>query len=113
MVANRRFYFTFVLVAATLVGLGIVHGLWTDRWGALIASDQLAAHLDQVPMTVGAWEGKPIEGSQTALPLAERTSTLVCRYVNQQDGNTVSVLLNCGRPGPMVIKHLPTECYVS
>jgi hypothetical protein len=35
------------------------------------------------------------------------------RYVNRTDGTAVQVMLTRGRPGPMVIRHLPTECYVS
>jgi len=113
MVTNRRFYFCFVLLAAILLGLGFVHGLWTDRWATASAADDLVAHLERIPRTVGAWEGKPIEESHSARPLTDQTKSLMFRYVNQDNGNVVSVLVTCGRPGPMVIQHLPTECYVS
>src|SRR5262245_28000583 len=109
MTSNRRYYFCFLLLVGLLVATGVVHGLWTDRWAGLHAAELPAADLERIPLTVGAWEGKRIEQSPNTVPLADLPNTALYRYVNQTDGSVVSVLLSRGRPGPMVIKHLPTE----
>jgi hypothetical protein len=101
------------VVLASFLSVGFVHGLWTDRWVSRGAShDELVAEMEKVPLTFGAWEGKTVYVSSHPL-LPDATNFALRRYVNQKDGTALQVMLTRGRPGPMVIKHLPTECYPS
>jgi hypothetical protein len=105
-----RFGFLTVAVLATLIGVGVAHGIWTDRWPA---DDERQALLEKLPWSVGDWDGKSIkdESSSDALPDADKF--LMRRYVNHLDGSVATIMLTRGRHGPMLIKHLPTECYPS
>src|SRR5690242_5383246 len=96
----------------TLLGVGFVHGLWTGRWDSGLASGEML-ELEKVPLVVGAWEGKAIQEDAARDVLPDPENFLFRRYVNHSNGNVASIMLTRGRPGPMVIKHLPTECYVS
>jgi hypothetical protein len=107
----RFLILAFVLLAA-IGSVGVVHGLWTERWSNTDTNQEIA-EMDKVPTKVGAWEGKTIWDESTRAALPDAANCLVRRYVNQTDGTVASVLLTRGRPGPMVIKHLPTECYPS
>lgn len=99
------------VLIATLVAVGVAHGLWTDRWRPEI-DESLEANFEKIPLTIGPWDGKDIDGK--GQPLVDiGGGRNLRRYVNRNDGATVSVLLKRGPRGPMVIKHLPTECYVS
>jgi hypothetical protein len=107
----RFLILAFVLLAA-IGGVGVVHGLWTERWASIDLNQEIA-EMDKIPVKVGAWEGKTIWDESTRAALPDAANCLVRRYVNHLDGNVASVLVSRGRPGPMVIKHLPTECYPS
>ncbi|MBX6312417.1 MAG: exosortase-associated EpsI family protein [Isosphaeraceae bacterium] len=100
------------VVAALLVVIlsGVGHGLWTDRWQR---SDGLAvavAQLEQVAMTLGDWEGRANHLDQEVLEKAGFAGYVSRRYVNRRDGRVVSILLACGRPGPLSV-HTPELCY--
>lgn len=110
---NRSFFLSFVVLAAMLIGLAVVHGSWTERWTTLSDSAEVTEQLGQVPKLFGAWVGEPVDADRIKLPRIEIPNTQVYRFVNQQDGNVLSVMLHAGRPGPLVLKHLPTECYVA
>ena len=52
-----------VIVSAclVLVGSGVVHGVWTDRWSDRTDLAEAAKLLERLPMTVGAWHGTTVE----------------------------------------------------
>jgi hypothetical protein len=113
MVSPRRFIALVFIVLAAFLSVGVVHGLWTERWASIGPShDELAAEIEKVPLRLGSWEGKTEEISSHPL-MAGATNYALRRYVNHADGTVAKVMLTRGRPGPMVIRHLPTECYVS
>ena len=50
-----------------IVGAGLVHGAWTNRWGPSPALAALASRFESVPMVIGDWKGTAFE-----LPPRER-----------------------------------------
>jgi hypothetical protein len=100
--------FPFLTAIAALVACGVVHGLWTDRWAHAPEPAAAAARLENLPLTLGDWDGEtlPVEpGSLGAV-----SGCLYRQYVNRHNGNEVNVFLVCGRPGPVAI-HTPDVCY--
>lgn len=100
-----------IVVAAILLFDGYVHGLWTERWGASVDAELAAERLHEIPMSFGDWQGQAKE------PLAERETAqagfrahCVRVYTNRRTGSAVSILLACGRPGPLSV-HTPDVCY--
>lgn len=99
-----------LMAVVIVVSSGVVHGIWTGRWSR---SDELGTHvaaLDRVPMTIGDWEGR-------AMPLDRRTMEhggiagyLMRSYENRRGGGAVTLLIVCGRPGPIAV-HTPEVCY--
>src|SRR5689334_19742854 len=97
------------IAAALLVAAGIVHGFWTDRWSASGDLTEARLRLQNVPLTVGDWEGEEIEvkAGQAGPGVA---GCLQRRYFNRRLGATVVLALVNGRPGP-VATHTPEVCY--
>jgi hypothetical protein len=99
-----------VLALPVLLAYGVTEGLWTDRWGPSPELQQSVPRLAQVPAEVGPWESidDPLEARHVAK--AELHAHLRRRYVNRQTGEELTVLLVCGRPGP-IAAHSPEVCF--
>src|SRR3954454_15836020 len=93
-----------VVTVAVVVAAGLVHGFWTDRWGVGEAVAEAAASLDRVPRSIGDWQAEPLDGDQSNVPGV--AGQLYLSYVNRITGDSISVALVCGRPGPVCI-HTP------
>jgi hypothetical protein len=94
---------------AALAGMGLAHGLLTDRWAADPAAQ--GPPLDRVPLAVGDWDGATIDATPDQLPASEPGTVLLRRYVNRVNGAAVTLFLTVGRPGPIVASHAPDSCY--
>jgi len=106
-----KYLFAVAVVSGLLVAVGYLHGHWTDRWGRPAEADQAAARYANLPMTIGDWEGQVIENKRD--PAADGLSGMVQRrYVNRKTGQTVTMLLVCGRFGAAAI-HTPDVCYAA
>jgi hypothetical protein len=103
-----RFLMLFVLVV--VIGSGVGHGIWAGRWKASDAPERAAARLAQVPKTFGSWVGEDQELDARQIHVADITGYLSRQYVDQRTGNVVSLLIVCGRPGPVSV-HTPDVCY--
>ena len=103
-------YRTFIIACASivLVGSGVVHGLWTDRWSDQGDLGGAAKRLEQLPSTIGAWHGTLVEMEKD--PNTGLAALIARRYVNASTGKSVTILLGCGRSGP-VCTHTPDVCY--
>ncbi|HBI43176.1 MAG TPA: hypothetical protein DDY78_10020 [Planctomycetales bacterium] len=99
-----------IVAVSAVVAAGVMHGLRTDRWGAKADVKAAAARLDDVPLKVGEWEGRPMEIDARQLTVAEADGHLSRYYVHRRTGAEVAVVVLCGRPGPLSL-HSPEVCY--
>ena len=93
-----------------IIGTGLVHGAWTNRWRIAPAIAELAGRLDTLPKQIGEWTSVSRE-----LPADEVTMTGAAGYIsrvysNPGKGLSVSVLLLTGLPGD-ITTHTPDACY--
>jgi EpsI family protein len=99
-----------VTFAALAIGLGTAYGFQTNRWLASRELDGAAARLQTVPKDVGDWKGTDVEFEPADFARAGISGTVFRRYRNVRTGATVSVLIVCGRGGPISV-HTPDVCY--
>ncbi|AMV27727.1 hypothetical protein VT84_25220 [Gemmata sp. SH-PL17] len=99
-----------LLCAVILGAAGAVHGIQTDRWGTSPHLERAIERLPQVPPNVGDWNGTdvPLEANDMARAGIRGWAFRV--YKNSQTREEVSVLLVCGRGGPISV-HTPDVCY--
>jgi hypothetical protein len=93
-----------------VVASGIVHGMWTGRWQTVDVTG-IVAQLQSVSRQVGDWEAVS-DGSisQDSQDLAELEGYVMRHYRNRRTGESVGLLLMCGKSGPIAV-HPPTACY--
>src|SRR5262245_51561300 len=98
-------------VAAVLVlSAGVVHGLWTGRWRSSPEVSAFAARIAQVPRDFGDWHGTDLELSADEIRAARIEGYCYRRYVNPRNRHQVTMLLVCGRVGPIAV-HTPDVCF--
>jgi hypothetical protein len=93
-----------------IIASGLLHGLWTDRWRTSDQSRAWASRVCDVPMTVGDWDGEPLELDEHTQQVAGIDGYLLRRYVQRHSKQEVLVSLVCGRPGPVGV-HTPDVCF--
>jgi hypothetical protein len=96
-------------VAVVLIS-GLIHGICSGRWAASSELNELVARIGRTPATIGDWESRQQELDQRTMRRAGIDGCLMRSYHNRRDGSLVSVLLVCGRPGPIAV-HSPAVCY--
>jgi hypothetical protein len=102
-----------LLAAAAMLAADIyLYGSWTDRWAPSRELEEAAARLGRAPKEFGDWRGEKPEQELTARELdhAEIAASLFWRYRSRRTGEAVTVLLLCGRAGPMAV-HTPDVCF--
>jgi hypothetical protein len=104
----KQLYFS-ALAAGLLVLCGLVHGYWTDRWVPATDLEHATGCMEKIPLSVGDWDGHDLEVKPTSLDY-HLAGHLARRYVNRVTGESVSIALVVGRPGPVSI-HTPDVCY--
>jgi hypothetical protein len=102
-------YLPLVLAAAIVLSSGLVHGLWTNRWGRSEDMERAVGSLERIPMDIGDYSAKAQQLDPKQVALGEIAGYLYRRYTNRLTGRTVSVLLLCGRSGPLSV-HQPQVC---
>ena len=93
-----------------VLGSGLVHGWWTERWHSSPALGVAVARLGEVPLTIGPWKGEPVDVDPQAVAQANVAGCWMRRYTHGVSGEAVTVLLMCGRAGPVSV-HTPEWCY--
>jgi hypothetical protein len=93
-----------------LTASGFVHGLWTERWQKSRELEDAAARLGHAPADVGDWQGRGDQLDPATLALAGARGSWVRYFTHRGTGEVVTVILLCGRPGPMSV-HRPEHCY--
>jgi len=100
-----------ITVFATLLALGIFHGVWNDRRDKANDPAVVSAKLQRTPLTVADWDGQDESATLPETPPGMIGPTAVRRYVNRKNGDVLVVYLTAGQPGPLLVNHLPTDCY--
>src|SRR5260370_19734433 len=102
--------FLFLIAGAVLLVDGYVYGLWTGRWNDSNELAAATARLDRVPMNFGNWKGEALELEPKVLEQAGFSGYVLRRYENTRTKAVVSLLVACGRSGPLSV-HTPEVCY--
>src|SRR4051794_39520598 len=93
-----------------LVVAGVVHGRWTGRWEPPGAMTRYASALKRVPTTVGDWAGRADTLDDRTVKVAGIDGYFLGQFVNGRTGASSTVMVVCGRPGPISV-HTPEVCY--
>jgi hypothetical protein len=99
--------FTLLVLAA-----GVAQGLYTNRWRSSVAVENAAQRLDAVPLSLGDWRGEKESLDSEDLKRSGIKGHAMIRYRNAITGRKISLLIVCGRPGPISV-HTPDVCYGS
>jgi hypothetical protein len=100
------------VLAAVLVGGGLVHGVLTDRWSNTADAELARAveRLDRLPAEFGGWQadGKEwkVAGFQEGLE-----KVVTGRFTNRLNGQSVAALVQCGHTRLVSRWHTPEQCY--
>jgi hypothetical protein len=99
-----------VVFGVLVLAAGALHGSFTGRWHTSAELENAVARLDAVPLELGNWRC----GERQVLDEAELRhggikGHFYGRYKNKL-GEVVSLLIVCGRPGPISV-HTPDICY--
>jgi len=98
------------LAIPLVVGFGVAEGLRSNRWQLSHATEEAAARLRTVPLKVGDWECQTQELDAQQIAKGKIAGYTLRQYLHRPTGATLSVMLVCGRPGPMSV-HTPEACY--
>jgi hypothetical protein len=98
------------VLAVLAIGLGLVYGVETDRWRASQDLEAAVRRLQAVPAQVGDWKAIDLPFEAEELARSGIKGGLFRRYENARTGSAVSVLIVCGRGGPISV-HTPDVCY--
>jgi hypothetical protein len=99
------------LAAATIILVnGYLHGIRTNRWQRPHELETALANIDRVPTTIGDWQARSEQLDNAAITGAGIEGYLLLHYDNRHNGKTITVLLICGRAGPLSV-HSPDVCY--
>lgn len=99
-----------VVAAGLILAAGFLHGRIIDRWGDSHEMTDAVARLQQLKPAFGDWTSQDLELNPKHQQVAEIIGYIHRQYVNRSTGNRVTVLLICGRPGPIAV-HSPDICY--
>src|SRR6516164_3650916 len=98
-----------VFVALLLIlATGFVHGMWTGRWRIDHELEEAAARLDRAPGDIGDWKARPEPIDADSLARAGAIGSWSRSYRNDASGDVLTVILLCGRAGPMSV-HRPED----
>jgi hypothetical protein len=99
------------LAAGTIIlANGYLHGVRTDRWHRSHELEHAIANLDRVPTTIGDWHARSEQLDDAAIAIAGIEGYFLRHYDNRHNGKRITVLLVCGRSGPLSV-HTPDVCY--
>ena len=100
-----------VAIALVLIlGAGYVHGVSTHRWTASAEIRSATEKVASIPLKFADWTGKDSQLDERQAKVGQIASSISRQYVNTKTGQNITVLLVCGRPGPISV-HTPEVCY--
>jgi len=97
---------------AALLGAGVVHGLWTDRWQRSEALTQATERLQLLPADLDDWKGRAEEQDPDALAVTGAVAHYSRSFLDPVTGDRVLVILLAGKPARMSV-HRPEHCYTA
>lgn len=100
----------FLAALAVILGGGLAHGVWTERWQRSAALDAAAGRLSQLPDDFPGWKAEVIELDAASATVAGARASWVRRFTHTQTGESVTAVVLCGKPGRMSV-HRPEYCY--
>lgn len=89
---------------------GLLHGWFSGRWSDTAEIQVSAARLQQLPLRIGDWQGEDLQLDPKRQALAGIQGHVLRRYVHRRLGTSLSLLIVCGRHGPISV-HTPDVCY--
>jgi len=95
------------VLAGALIG---VAGYVSAHQGDPVALNQAAARLERIPLKIGTWSGVEESLEPNIMEQARIQGYTLRRYTDEASGAVVSLLIVCGRPGPVSV-HTPDVCY--
>lgn len=102
---------TAVFIALTTLGVGVMHGRWSNRWGVPVNPDEVKVRVASVPMAFGDWETRDNQEFSPQIMKQLQCAGYVNRsYVNRKTAEIVQVALLAGPAGPISV-HTPEVCY--
>ena len=102
--------FPAAVAIAVILGSGYVHGLWSFRWTAASELKTAAEKMTKVPKVIGDWTGEDSTLDQRQATIGRIYASVSRHYKNSKTGQSITILLLCGRPGPIAV-HTPDVCY--
>jgi hypothetical protein len=96
--------------SCVILGAGLVHGLWTDRWSESPQLQEALAWLDYMPGAVGRWHPAAAPLDPREIRGAGAAGAWSRTYTFGRHGAKARVIVLCGRPGPLSV-HRPEHCY--
>jgi hypothetical protein len=109
-----------IMALVIILGAGYVHGITSFRWTAESALKVAEANLSKIPLEIEAgvdgagnkiyWKGLESKLDERQMKIGQIRASVSRRYTNSQTGQSVTILLLTGRPGPMSV-HTPEVCY--
>lgn len=101
------------VVVALTVGVSMVHGKYSNRWGKPPDMEGAAGRVRGLPETIGDWEMRDSNDfADNVIKQLQCTGYVNRVYVHKKTGDTVSVAVLVGPPGPISV-HTPEVCYPS
>lgn len=105
-------YLPIAAALGIILAAGAIQGIWTDRWAANYDFDGKQAALKAVPLQIGDWAGRDLGFDPAPYKHAGIRCGLERLYVNSVTGQSITMLIVGGAPGPISV-HLPETCYAA
>jgi exosortase len=109
-IETRSLLIPLCLAILLVISSGISYGRWTDRWRVSPTLTLAVSRLEQLPTTIGAWKGRTQAVDLRAMDAASIQGIVSRSYENSRTGEAITLVLVCGRPGPVSV-HTPEICY--
>jgi hypothetical protein len=97
-----------VMIIGVLLGVGVYHGLATDRWSDPIADEDFGKRFANMKNQFGDWVGERLPRQ---VDDDNKTAVINTRFTNRSNGRWIITSLTSGRAGRVSI-HNPEHCYL-
>jgi len=111
--SGLRLWLALAIAVLFTLTAGVLYGSYSNRWGP--PADLLAAakQLEKMPQQIGNWKMvEKLSMGETAIQMLECAGYVNRRYINQESGESVTVAIIVGPPGPTAV-HTPEVCFSS